>query len=210
MSDMLRVTSRRLAGAPVEDRTITFVLSTDIEDRAGDTINQTGWKLERYLANPVVLWGHNHSLPAIGRMARVGLDTPGLVGAVRFADAEQHPFADVVYRLVEGDFISAGSVGFIPLRWEYREDRGIDFREQELIEYSVVNIPMNPDCLARAVQSGIDIAPLVRAAGAENAGSYVDLRKKLLESSSNPPRPPTPNLATLRARASHTDLLLRL
>ncbi len=205
--DTLRVTSRRLAQA-AKERTITFVLSTAISDRAGDTVNQNGWDLARYLANPVVLWGHNHSLPAIGRMTRIGVEAEGLVGDIRFADAEQHPFADTVFKLVNGDFISAGSVGFIPKKWNTRDDYSVEFLEQELIEYSVVNVPMNPDCLARAVAGGIDIAPLAKAVGA-NTGSYNELRAKLL--ASNTPKPTsTHSLDTLQRGVRAKQARLRL
>lgn len=206
MRDILHVTSRRVA-ASVANRTVTFVLTNALQDRAGDTVSETGWKLDNYLANPVVLWGHDHSIPAIGRMARLSVEAQGLVGDVAFATAEQHPFADTIFQLVKGDFINAGSVGFIPLKYAFREqDRGIDWLEQELIEYSVCNIPMNPSCLARAVAGGIDITPLARAAGAENAGSYAELRAKILASQSTA----TPNLATLQRRVRANDAAMRL
>lgn len=208
MPNVVHVISRR-GPAPAKDRTITFTLSTDLEDRAGDRIEQDGWKLTRYKANPVVLWGHNHSLPAIGRMAKIGKRDGALAGDVEFATAEQHPFADTVYRLTEGGFINAGSVGFIPLKYNLRKDGGIDWLEQELIEYSICNIPMNPDCLARAVATGIDIAPLADAAGAK-AGSYTDLVSKLLASNPPAPEPSTPNLARYRARAANLALRVRI
>ena len=211
MSELIHFISKRVG--TVGERTVTFRLSTDSEDRAKDRVAQDGWKLKRYKQNPVVLWGHNHGLPAIGRMAKLRTSDGALDGDVQFATAEQHPFADTVFRLVDGGFINAGSVGFIPLKFSLRNDGGIDFNENELIEYSICNIPMNPDCLARAVESGINIAPLAKAVGAENAASYDELRAKLLASASNTPEPvpnQTPNLGALRNRAANLGLKVRL
>jgi hypothetical protein len=42
-----------------ESRTLTFTISTSSVDRMGDTIAVSGWKLDAYRKNPVVLWGHD-------------------------------------------------------------------------------------------------------------------------------------------------------
>jgi phage head maturation protease len=61
-----------------------------------------------------------------------------------------------VYRLARGGFLAATSVGFRPLKWEYTTDKergaddwfpGIDFEEQELVEFSIVTVPANPEAL---------------------------------------------------------------
>lgn len=182
------------------DRTVSFVLSTSSPDRAEDTVSVDGWKLDNYMNNPIVLWGHDHDIPAIGRMARIGKESGALVGAVQFATAEQHPFADTIFRLVDGGFLQTGSVSFIPLRYEIRQNGGLDFLENELLEYSVTNIPMNPECLARAMAKGIDMAPLAKAAGVTNAGSYDELRAKLL-ASNTPALPHQPHRLELETRS---------
>jgi len=65
--------------------------------------------------------------------------------------------AKVAYGLYKGGFLSAVSVGFIPLQWEngtkeagYRRK----YTEQELVEVSAVSIPANPNALALGVKSG--------------------------------------------------------
>jgi hypothetical protein len=53
-------------------------------------------------------------------------------------------------------FITAGSVGFIPLDYDFSDDRrgGIDFHRQELLEFSVVPVPANANSLVmQAVKS---------------------------------------------------------
>jgi hypothetical protein len=44
---------------PSDDgRVVTFAISTASVDRMGDTIAVDGWELDRFKANPVVLWAH--------------------------------------------------------------------------------------------------------------------------------------------------------
>ena len=64
--------------------------------------------------------------------------------------------AESIYRLAQGGFLAATSVGFRPLKWEYTSDLargaddwfpGIDFEQQELVEFSIVTVPANPEAL---------------------------------------------------------------
>lgn len=180
MHDIIRVTNRR---ATVDEaaRAVEFVLSTAIEDRAGDTIDQSGWQLERYRENPVVLWAHDHEIPAIGRCENVRVQGGNLVGKVLFATAEQHAFADTIYRLVSGGFVNTGSVGFIPLDWDFG-DKGVKFKRHELIEFTICNVPMNPQALARAASEGVDLGPLAKAVSPDRElKSYDELRNALID-----------------------------
>jgi hypothetical protein len=56
--------------------------------------------------------------------------------------------------LVVDGFIAAGSVGFIPIEFNFSSnpDRpmGIDFKRQELLEFSVVPVPANANALIEA------------------------------------------------------------
>lgn len=183
--NLIRVTSRR-ATVDKGRRAVEFIMSTDVEDRAGDTIDQTGWRLEHYLSNPVVLWAHKHEIPAIGRQERLRVERNLLIGQTVFATAEQHPFADTIYRLVEGGFINTGSVAFIAHRWEFT-DTGIRFLEHELTEWTVCNVPMNPQALARAASEGVDLEPLAKAVSPDKAvRSYDELRRALLDGMPKP------------------------
>jgi hypothetical protein len=55
-------------------RTVTVVASTESEDRVGDVILASGWELDAYLANPVILWAHDYSRPAIGKAEKVWVE----------------------------------------------------------------------------------------------------------------------------------------
>jgi HK97 family phage prohead protease len=151
--------------AGLEDRSVDFVISTGALDRYNSTIAVEGWKTENFEKNPVVLWAHDDSIPAIGRAANVRVEGGRLKSRAVFAERDVHPLADTIYQLIKARFIGAASVGWVPLEYKFVEggDRGfgIDYLEQELLEWSVVNIPANPDCLVGARWLGIDTSPLI-------------------------------------------------
>ena len=151
------VTARRVS-VDAKARAFEFVLSKQVADRAGDVISLAGWKLDNYKRSPVVLWGHDHSVPAIGTCRDVRVTGDALAGTVQFVKAGVHPLADLVCELVTEGVINTGSVGFIPNKWAFREsDNGIDWLEQELIEFSIVNVPMLPEALAISQKHGMQL-----------------------------------------------------
>lgn len=210
MSKLFAV-SRLMPGAEVKDRVARFILSTSVEDRGGDTVDQSGWRLENYLKNPVVLWGHDYRTPPIGRCLNPHVTGGALVSDIEFATAEQHPFADTIYQLVAAGFINAGSVGFVPVRYEInRETGGLDFKEQELLEYSIVGVPMNPEALAAARSMGLGdgIARAFDAEHVHRAAVANEYRAALLADAAKAARPTTP-FARLKARAAMNSSLIR-
>jgi HK97 family phage prohead protease len=140
-------------------RSLRFTISTGCCDRENDMISVAGWDLANFTRNPVVLWGHDTSLLPIGRAFDVGLDGDALKASVEFIPAdlpEGGAFAESVYRLAQEGFLHATSVGFRPTKWDFTTDPargaddwfpGIDFQAQELVEFSVVTVPANPEAL---------------------------------------------------------------
>jgi len=155
--------SASLELAAAEDRSVNFTISTGSIDRYNSTIAPEGWQLDNYARNSVVLWAHDDSIPAIGRAEETKIDGTSLRSRAIFADRDTHPLADTVFRLIKAGFINGASVGWIPLEWKFVEDRGfgVDYTQQELLEWSVVNIPANPECLKEARSIGIDTKPLL-------------------------------------------------
>jgi HK97 family phage prohead protease len=101
-------------------------------------------------------FGHDVTAPPIGRMVNIFSDGMRLVGDVRFATAATYEFADTIFRLVRDGFLQAGSVGFLPLEFSYRDrPPGVDFHRQELLEFSVVPVPANENALAQACAKGL-------------------------------------------------------
>lgn len=163
-----------------------FVFSDGSVDRAGDRIDPAGWQTEAFMRNPVALWAHDSFAPPIGRASNVGRVGDKLKGDVEFMPADISPFADSVLRMIDGGFVRAVSVGFIPLKWSFSKDKdrpyGVDFEKQELIEISVCPVPCNPNALQDAKSLGIDVTPIREwAERLLDAGGQVMVPRKLLE-----------------------------
>ncbi len=134
---------------------IRGVFSTGQEDRADEVVDQSGWKLEEYMENPVVLFAHDHYQPAIAKCIELGKDDQGnLTGALQFA-AEEYEFAKTIYLLYKNEYMRAFSVGFMNNLYEVdQENDRIILRENTLYEISCVNVPCN--ALALAYSKGIE------------------------------------------------------
>lgn len=176
-------------------RAIRFCFSDGSIDRAGDTIDPKGWRLDGFLKNPVALWAHDSSAPPIGKASHLVIEDNKLMGDIEFAPAEIYPFADTVYRLCREKYVNAVSVGFLPIEysWSNDDDRqfGMDFEEQELLEISVVPVPCNANALMDARAKGIDIRPVMEwAETLLDGGGKVILPKKELEQLRKAAKPP--------------------
>lgn len=153
-----------------DDRKLRFVISSGALDRQGDTVNPLGWKTENFEKNPVVLFAHDYRQPPVARASDiVATKTTGrLKATAEFMSPDLYPFSDMLYRMYKEGFMKAVSVGFRPIKWKFAdeddEDRGfmdINFEEQELLEFSAVPVPANPEALVGAKRMGIELSPLV-------------------------------------------------
>jgi len=138
-----------------------FAISSEAVDRDRDVISLGGWKTASYRANPIVLWAHmSRDLP-VARSEREWVEGGKLLSEAVWPEKDAYPFADTVAALLKGGFLNATSVGFVPMTWSYDEQRrGYNFTEAELLEYSIVPIPSNPDALVQARSAGIDVLPI--------------------------------------------------
>jgi len=133
-----------------------WTLSTYDLDRYGERIDPLGWDYKRYMANPVVEWAHRYDIPAIGKMDGLMVDEEGLHGFVYFNDKDYDPFGWGIGERVKNGVIRAGSVGFrvveieIPSKEESKDGTTLIFRKQELLEFSICNVPANPFALAKS------------------------------------------------------------
>lgn len=150
----------------VETRTVDFVISTGAVDRDGDTIDPKGFNLEGFRKNPVVLFAHDQRQPPIGKAVDIRSTDQALESRAEFATREVLPFADTIFQLIANDFLNATSVGLIPKEFEFSDDenRGfmaMDITRSDLLEFSVVPVPSNPEALIQARAKGIDTQPLL-------------------------------------------------
>jgi HK97 family phage prohead protease len=147
-----------------DSRSVTFTISTDSVDRMGDTIAIDGWKLEAYRKNPVVLWAHDSSSLPVAKAPKLWTEKSKLKAEAEFTPKGMARFNDTVLDMLKGGFLNATSVGFAPLKYAFVDDPsrkyGIDFIEQELLEFSVVPVPANSEALVESRAAGIDLDPM--------------------------------------------------
>jgi HK97 family phage prohead protease len=136
-----------------------WTLSTFDLDRFGERVDPAGWDFQRYMNNPVVEWAHRYDIPAIGKIEGLAADGDGLHGVVVFNDKEYDAFGWSIGQRVRAGVIRAGSVGFrvmeieIPSKEDSKDGTSLIFRKQELLEFSICNVPANPFALAKAINN---------------------------------------------------------
>ena len=146
-----------------DERTVTAVISTATVDRDREVLVPSGADLDNYLKNPVVPWSHNSSDPPIGKAIWVKRSHLRLTAKVKFALTER---AEEVWQLFKGGFLQAFSVGFMPKEqpspptteeiiknpaWAGARNM---YRKWELLEFSPVTVPANPEALMLAYKNG--------------------------------------------------------
>jgi len=147
-----------------ENRTVEFIISTNNKDRHGTVLNMDGWNLENYNLNGIV--GYNHEvygstdpdlILGIGKAHTEGEgDDKKLIGTVTFETEDVNPLAEKIFKKVMNGTLKATSVGFTPVavNGKYGEERGgtYYYYGQELLEFSIVNIPSNPKAVKRSAE----------------------------------------------------------
>jgi HK97 family phage prohead protease len=134
---------------------IAWAFSTFDLDRFDERIDPAGWDFKQYLKNPVIEWAHRYDIPAIGKAEGIYADEKGLHGSVIFNGKDYDPFGWAIGERVRNGVIRAGSVGFrileieLPSKEDGKDGTTLIFRKQELLEFSVCNVPANPFALAK-------------------------------------------------------------
>jgi HK97 family phage prohead protease len=142
----------------VGDRRYRFCMSRSTADRMGDVINQQGWQLENFKANPVAPWSHSYRELPMGTWPVVSASADELVGEMEFVKGGVNPDVDMVEQYVSLGIIRAVSVGFRVLDWSYDEERGgYNLNKNELLECSLCVVPMHPEALSRAKSMNVDL-----------------------------------------------------
>lgn len=160
---MLRKTYIGKAEVDDDERTVTAVISTSAVDREKEVLLPKGADFEQYEKNPVVLWAHDYHSTPIGKALWIKSARKNITAKVRFAETDK---AEEIYQLFKGHFLNAFSVGFLPAEDgshpptpdevkknpEWAEAKRI-YDKWELLEFSAVPVPANPEALATAVKS---------------------------------------------------------
>lgn len=142
----------------IKERTATggqIIISTPGRDRDRDRVLPLGAQIGNYLKNPIVQYGHNYSDPwaTIGRTTSLEVSEQGLQAAFELRDpvSDTDPMT-IIRALWEQEYLRTASIGFIPLTSAPNDIGGLDFASWELLEWSLVPIPANPDALALAAK----------------------------------------------------------
>lgn len=123
------------------------VVTTSGLDRHNENIITEGIDTKNYIEkNPVVLYGHDYWGFPIGKTIKLKQMKNKITARFQLA-IEEYDFAKTIYNLVQGGYLNAVSIGGIVRKWsdDYRT-----IEEMEMIEFSIVSIPANPDAMITA------------------------------------------------------------
>lgn len=142
-----------------DERSVIAVISTGDIARDNAIIEPKGWDFRNYDRNPVILWQHDSNSRPIARTTELMATEKELVAKAQFN--MNNPQAVDVFNDIEGGFVNATSVRWLPKKTEVRKvGKGKDardvlvFLEQELLEWSFVTVPADPLALIVRADGG--------------------------------------------------------
>ena len=151
---LMTVTEARQAEAGDAYR---MVIAANEQSRNGDDLNLRGISFKDYRKNPVVLWAHDSSggIP-IAKTLEIGHDDEGrIVADFQFNSGDD--FAARVENAWNGGFIRAASIRYLPSQIAERTDENGETRyrveKSELVEWSLVPVPADPDSVREAARA---------------------------------------------------------
>lgn len=162
-----------------ENHIATFMINTNNMDRDSEILYSLGADLKNYIGtpgheNPMVLWNHNQDLP-IARTVKLTRSRHGLKAKIQFGNTAK---AQEIFQLITDGILRTASVGYITKKviekgatgWKqmidklasegYPVDRAAKriLSAWELLEFSVVSVPSNPNALIRRMTKGYKIS----------------------------------------------------
>jgi hypothetical protein len=152
---------------------LSFTITSNRRDRDRDIVEPSGAMTDNYAANPVMLWAHKYDEVPIARsveMSRIKeAKSDGSVAHKIQAITEFQPDSNyqknwngvtggMIFEMYRTKFLNAVSIGFDPHSWEplelkdgesseYDEMNGTRFLKWDMLEFSGVPVPSNPDAL---------------------------------------------------------------
>jgi len=114
-----------------------------VVDRSGDSVLPSGYNLDNFLKNPILLSYHSKSEP-VGKIVDLSIGIHGLEITAEVHEALNHK----VFYAVEQGILKTFSIGFKALDASYDPEYDIYYyRAVELLEVSIVSVPDNQDSL---------------------------------------------------------------
>lgn len=154
-------------GDDAPPRTFEATITASSIDRDDEIVWTPGLKVDAFLRNPVVCWGHQWHIPPVGSALSVDVGERSATMRATLADTD---FALDLWKLVEGGHLRTVSIGFWPRKTLFKGEEEFDrwlaehldeydaaslsrlrcvFVESNLLEVSLCTIPANLDAQLR-------------------------------------------------------------
>ena len=142
------IVQRSAAGA--NRRAVTIAANN--RARATPELELSGLRFDNYRRNPVVMWAHD----AVGRSPSGGLPIGRTLSIARATDSgivaefeflDDDPFAQRIRNAWDKGFLQAASISWLPLESRPAANGGLRDIRSELLEWSIVSVPADPDAL---------------------------------------------------------------
>lgn len=156
-----------------------FIISSARKDRHGDIVVPQGCTdtLKDYEKNPVVFFAHNSiGKPIASSKEHEIIENKRILATAVFSQSNQE--SEQIFRMVEAKELRGASIGFIPhvgkiLKADDKAEDGLKkdeilfepwmafkFLKWTLLEWSIVPVPANADCLRVRIEKGFGGKPL--------------------------------------------------
>lgn len=133
--------------------TVKGMASTPTPDRMGDTVNPMGAKFKTPMP---LLWQHDSAKPVgtvdFAKPEKKGIPFVARIPLIKEAGALKERVDEAIHSL-KYNLINAVSIGFRGLDGDMNDSGGIEFKEWEWLELSLVTIPANSEATIDFVKS---------------------------------------------------------
>lgn len=148
-----------------ENRIRQYTITDETCDRYGDIVRAKGAVLDNFSKNPVIQFAHNYEEPPVGTALKTWYDKASSTvkaWAMFYDDrVDSSGRSELIWKFVRANAMRACSIGFMPLEYNVpnnEEERGalglgkygVEFTKWDLLEFSPVPVPANPNALQDA------------------------------------------------------------
>lgn len=146
MSNARKYTKGHFKKAETEGKSVVIegFANKAVTDRGNERIPPEAWDLDNYAKNPIIFFNHDRNIP-IGKAIEFKVTDEGLKIKARISRSNEAPIP-MIRDLIEEGILSTFSVGFDDHNTARKSQDGeVLFDRAELLETSVVTIPMNQE-----------------------------------------------------------------
>lgn len=129
-----------------------------VVDRGLEHIPSAEWKIDEWLKNPIIFFNHDRSIP-IGKGVGAKVTEDGLYIKAQISNSNS-PDVQKARDLIEEGILQTFSVGIDVEHEELADDKSITLKGVNLLETSVVSIPMNQESFFSISQKSLESTPL--------------------------------------------------